>query len=67
MRAFNEVVNDITNDGYCVELDEHRLKQVFEALSHQTRWNGTYHGWQENSVWNEVCETVHQYMKDKEW
>ncbi|PEZ62980.1 hypothetical protein CN370_07995 [Bacillus cereus] len=64
MKTFDEVVNDITKDGYCVELDKHRLRQVFEALSPQTRWNGIYHGWQQWSVWNEVCETVHEYMEE---
>lgn len=64
MRMFDEVVNDITKDGYCVELDKDRLRQVFEMLTPEIRWEGTYYGWNTSWVWPKVCETVHEYMKE---
>ncbi|PFK68266.1 hypothetical protein COJ25_17165 [Bacillus cereus] len=64
MKMFDEVVNDITKDGYCVELTQEPLRQIFDMLPYDTKWNGVYHGWQEWSVWKEVCEVVHQYMRE---
>lgn len=64
MRQFDEVVNEIAKDGYCVELDKYRLKQVFDSLHPHTRWSGTYYGWQTQSVWEEVCKATHMYMEE---
>jgi len=66
MKAFDEVVNDITKDAYCVELTEAELRKVFEMLDNEIRWEGTYHGWEIWGLWREVCNTVHKYMKSKE-
>lgn len=65
MRTFEEVVNDIAKEGYCLELDKYRLKQVFNSLHPHVIWCGTYWGWQSNDVWKEVCEAVHKYMQEE--
>lgn len=66
MRMFDEVVNDITKDGYCVELTEEELRRLFEQLSPDLRWEGVYHGWEQWDLWQELCKEVHKYMRTRE-
>lgn len=66
MKTFEEVVNEITKEGYCVELPEEELQKIFESLSPKQRWEGTYHGWEQWGFWQEICETVHKYMQARE-
>ena len=63
---FDEVVNDITKDGYCVELTEEECRKVFEMLTPWIRWKGACYGWDTSWVWSEVCETTHKYMQTRE-
>ena len=63
MRSFEEVVNDITNVGYCVELTEQGLRKVFEQLPDNLRWEGVYHGWVQWDIWQQLREEVHKYME----
>lgn len=66
MKTFEEVVNDITREGYCIGLPEEELRTIFESLSPEQRWKGTYHGWDTWGFWQEVCKEVHKYMQARE-
>jgi len=66
MRMFDEVVNDITKDGYCVELNAKEMRCLFESIPRDLRWEGTYWGWDQHGIWQGVCEEVHKYMQARE-
>lgn len=67
MKTFEEVVNDIVWEGYCERLDEEELRNVFDLLSPEVRWTGTYWGWQTYSIWNDIYNATNKYMRTREY
>lgn len=66
MKTFEEVVNEITKEGYCERLSKGELRKIFESLSPEQRWEGVYYGWEQWGFWQEICEVVHKYMQARE-
>ncbi|MGY0013261.1 hypothetical protein [Bacillus anthracis] len=65
MKYFDDVVNEVT-DEYGVDLSGEEMRKIFESLSPDLRWEGTYYGWHKFSIKQDVIASVHKYMQERE-
>ena len=65
MKTFEEIVKKVANEyGEC--LTDKQVREVWESLSPEMQWQGTYYGWNQWSINQDIIQVTHKYMLERE-